>query len=74
MAAITLLASCAAPELDPEIQAPEGETDKPRQTITINAVEVLPDGATKAIHGTEADETSTGVWIIIGLQTPLTVQ
>ena len=58
MAAITLLASCAAPELEPEIQTPEGETDKPKQTITINAVEVLPDEATKAIHGTEAEATS----------------
>ena len=58
VAAMTLLASCAAPELDPEIQTPGGETDKPKQTITINAIESLPDDATKAIHGTEAEATS----------------
>lgn len=55
MTAITLLASCVAPELEPEIQNPEGG-HKVRQTITINAVTVDPD--TKAIHGTEENQTS----------------
>ena len=52
-----LLASCVAPELEPEIQNPEGEQNKVRQTITINAVTV-DDSDTKAIHGTEENQTS----------------
>ena len=40
MAAVMLLASCTAMEMEPDFQNPEGESDKPKQTITINAVTV----------------------------------
>jgi len=58
MAAIALLTSCAVTELDSDIQTPDVETEKSEQIITITAVEAIPEGDTKAIHGTEADETS----------------
>ena len=58
MAAIALLTSCVVTELDSDIQTPDVETEKPEQIITITAVETVPEEDTKAIHGTEADETS----------------
>ena len=58
MAAIALVASCAAPELDLDTQTPDVETEKSEQIITITAVEAVSEGDTKAFHGTEADETS----------------
>lgn len=58
MAALTLSAACSGPELEPEIQNPDREPEKVKQTITIKALEVLPEEDTKAIHGTESDRTS----------------
>ena len=58
MAAVMLLASCTAMEMEPDFQNPEGESDKPKQTITINAVTVDDNADTRAIHGTEENQTS----------------
>ena len=58
LAAITLFASCTAIEMEPEIQNPDRDTNKPKQTITINAVTVDDNADTRAIHGTEENQTS----------------
>ena len=58
MAAVMLLASCTAMEMEPDFQNPEGESDKLKQTITINAVTVDDNADTRAIHGTEENQTS----------------
>ena len=56
--AITLMASCVGPELEPNVKYPDSEQNKVRQTITINAVESPFAKDSKAIHGVEENETS----------------
>ena len=56
--AVLLLASCSSMELEPKIENPNQGNNKVKQKITINAISVGPDGDTKAIHGTEENETS----------------
>ena len=58
MIVILLLASCSSMELEPNVENPNKGNNEVKQKITINAVSVGPDGETKAIHGTEENETS----------------
>lgn len=56
--AIWLFASCTALEIEPEIHNPNMNPDKAHQTITIKVADTALGSGTKAIHGTEENETS----------------